>query len=302
MKAVICTKYGKPDVLRIQEISKPVPKDNEVLIKIHASTAASGDCRIRGLNAPFLLQIPMRLIFGLLKPRNPVLGTELSGEITDVGKEVNKFKKGDKVFAMTGMKFGAYAEYICIPENGVLALKPENITYLEASAVAFGGTAALHYLRKSNIKKDDKVLIYGASGSVGSSSVQIAKAFGAEVTGVCSSTNLEMVKYLGANKVLDYTKENFIQKLESYDIIFDAVGKISKSDFKKFLLRHGKFLSVSKGIAKELPDDLIILKKLIEEEKLKAVIDRCYPFEKIAEAHEYVDQGHKKGNVVITYN
>lgn len=244
----------------------------------------------------------MRLIFGLLKPRNPVLGTELSGEITDVGKDVNKFKKGDKVFAMTGMKFGAYAEYICIPENGVLALKPENITYLEASAVAFGGTAALHYLRKSNIKKDDKVLIYGASGSVGSSSVQIAKAFGAEVTGVCSSTNLEMVKYLGANKVLDYTKENFIQKLESYDIIFDAVGKISKSDFKKFLLPHGKFLSVSKGIAKELPDDLIILKKLIEEEKLKAVIDRCYPFEKIAEAHEYVDQGHKKGNVVITYN
>ncbi len=301
MKAMVCTKYGKPDVLQLEEVEKPIPKENEILIKIHATTVTSGDCRVRSFNSPLLLWLPMRIVLGLRKPRKSILGVELAGEVEEVGKNVTRFKKGDQLFAMTGMKFGGYAEYICLPEKGTIAVKPENATYEEAASISFGGTTALHFFRKGNIQTGQKVLIYGASGAVGTAAVQLANYYGAEVTGVCSAKNNELVKSLGADRVIDYQNENFTEKQEKYDLIFDAVGKIKKKQCKEALALNGRFVSVEgQGIAKVQTKDLLLLKKLMEEGQIKSVIDRCYSLEQIPKAHEYVETGHKIGSVVVT--
>ncbi|MGG0517671.1 NAD(P)-dependent alcohol dehydrogenase [Priestia aryabhattai] len=300
MKAMVCTKYGKPDVLQLEEVENPIPKENEILIKIHATTVTSGDCRVRSFNSPLLLWLPMRIVLGLRKPRKSILGVELAGEVEDVGKNVTRFKKGDQLFAMTGMKFGGYAEYICLPEKGTIAVKPENVTCEEAASISFGGTTALHFFRKGNIQVGQKVLIYGASGAVGTAAVQLASYYGAEVTGVCSAKNSELVKSLGADYVIDYQHENFTEKEEKYDLIFDAVGKITKNQSKEALALNGRFVSVEgQGIAKVQTEDLLFLKKLMEEGRIKSVIDRCYSLEQIPEAHKYVETGHKVGNVVV---
>lgn len=308
MKAVICTKYGPPQVLQIKEIEKPFPNPNELLVKILATTVHIGDTKIRrfepglGPVKDFFFKPIMRVIVGFTGPRKKVLGMEFSGEIEATGKDVTRFKVGDPVFASTEFRFGTYAQYCCLPEHGILAIKPANMTHEEAAPVSNAGITALIHLRKANIRKGQKVLIYGASGSVGTYAIQIARNYGAEVTAVCSTSNLGLVKSLGADKVIDYTKEDFTQNGETYDVIYDAVGKIESSKRKKSLSKSGHYLNVlsASGNIKLKVDDLYRLKELCESGKLKTVIDRIYPMEEIVDAHRYVDKGHKKGNVVIT--
>lgn len=300
MKAVVASRFGGPDVLQFQEVEKPTPKDDEILVKVHATTVTAGDIRMRSLNVPPLFWLPARITLGFTKPKHPIYGMELAGVVEAAGKDVTRFKVGDVVFASTlAENFGAHAEYKCLPEDGLVLTKPQNMTYEEAAAVPIGGPTALRLLRKGNIQRGQKVLIYGASGSVGTYAVQIAKSYGAEVTGVCSTANLEMVRSLGADQVIDYTKEDFSTSGARYDVIFDTVAKCPKSQYAKALATNGTFVSIAKLNTKQSLEEITCIKELIETGKIRAVIDRCYPLEDMVAAHRYVETGHKTGNVVI---
>ncbi len=302
MKAVIYEEYGPPEVLKLKQIEKPQPKDNEILVKIHAATVTSGDVRLRSSDFPPLFWLPARLIFGLFKPKKKILGHELAGVVEETGKNVSKFNVGDEVFGTTTMlKTGSYAEYICLPEKwkgGVIDLKPQNLSFHEAAALPVGAMTAIYLLKKANLKNGLNVLVYGASGSVGSYAVQIASQKDSRVTGVCSNSNFEMVRSLGAENIMDYKKEDYSIGSEKFDIIFDAVGKTTKSKAKKVLKTGGTFVSV-KTMTKEKDEHLKLIKEMAEKGKLKPFIDRHFKLEEIVKAHEYVDRGRKKGNVVI---
>lgn len=329
MKAIVYTKYGPPDVLHLEEVEKSAPKDNEVLIRVYATSVNFGDITARNFrdisprefNMLFLFWIIGKITFGLGKPKINILGSEFAGEIESAGKDVKSFKKGDKVFGYLGQSMGAYAEYLCMPENGCVAIKPTNMTYEEAAVVPYGAIMALNLLRKMNIQPGQKVLVNGASGGIGSASVQIAKYFGAEVTGVCGTPRLEFVKSLGADKVIDYTKEDFTLNGETYDLIFDILGKSSFSRCKNSLKQNGRYLLASFkmkqlfqmlwtkmagskkvicALAIDKQEDLVFIKELIEAGKIKSVIDRRFPLEQTAVAHKYIEKGHKKASVVIT--
>ena len=329
MKAIVYTEYGPPDVLQLKEVEKPAPKDDEILIRNHATTVNIGDIWARNFKEmtpskftmPLPLWLPSRMYFGFTKPRINILGSEFAGEVEAVGKDVKRFRKGDQVFGYRGQKMGANAEYLCVPEEGLVAVKPANMIYEEAASVPYGALTALSLLRKAKIQRGQKVLINGASGSIGSAAVQLAKYFGAEVTGVCGTPRLEFVKKLGADKVLDYTREDFTRNGETYDLIFDILGKSSFSSCKSSLKKNGIYLLASFKIkqlfqmlwtsivpgkkvictlSSEHPKDLLFIKELVESGQIKSIIDRCYPLEQTAEAHRYVEKGYRKGSVIIT--
>ncbi len=325
MKAIVWTAYGGPDVLQLREVDKPVPKDNEVLVRVHATTVTAGDCEMRNLKLPLFLGLPMRLYVGIRKPtRKTILGMELAGEVESTGKDVTRFSEGDQVFAATGLAQGTYAEYVCLaeePEEGVLATKPANMTYEEAAAVPMGGLEAWFYVRKADIQRGEKVLINGAGGTIGTFAVQLAKHFGAEVTAVDSAGKLGMLRAIGADQVIDYTKVDFTKGGETYDVIFDVVGKASYSGSMRSLAQHGRYLSANPtlsgvvrgrwttrtsskraivGGASSSIEDLLFLRELIEAGQIKTIIDRVYPLAQIPEAHRYVEKGGKKGHIVIT--
>jgi NADPH:quinone reductase-like Zn-dependent oxidoreductase len=327
MKAIVWTKYGPPDSLQLQEVAKPIPKDHEVLVKVHATTVTAGDCEMRSLKFPLFLSFPMRIYAGPIRPtRIKIIGQELAGEIEAVGKNVKLFKESDQVFASTGFSIGTYAEYVCLPEepkemDGVMAIKPANMTYEEAAAVPVGGLEALHFLGKADIRSGHKVLINGAGGSIGTIGVQLAKIYGAEVTAVDSTEKLDMLRSIGADHVIDYTQEDFTKGGAAFDVIFDVVGKGSYSGCIRSLKQNGRYLLANPSMSKMVRGvwtsrrsskkvfikvaspktvDLIFLKELIEAGKIKTIIDRRYPLEQMAEAHRYVETGQKKGNVVIT--
>jgi len=328
MKAIVYTEYGSPDVLHLAEVAKPAPKDNEVLIRIHATPVNFGDLLARNFksvtprqfNMPFFFWLPARLAFGFRKPKKNILGSEFAGEVEAVGAAVTRFKPGDQVFGYRGQSMGAYAEYVCMPEDGVLAIKPANMTYAEAAAVPYGALTALSLLRKVNVQSGQQVLINGASGGIGSAAVQLAKYFGAEVTGVCGTPRLEFVKALGADKVIDYTQQDFTRNGATYDLIFDILGKSSFARGKHSLRPNGRYLLASFklkqlvqmlwtkiagnqkvicALSSEKAKDLTFIKELIEAGKYKAIIDKRYPLAQTAEAHRYVESGQKQGSVVI---
>jgi NADPH:quinone reductase-like Zn-dependent oxidoreductase len=319
MKAIVCRKYGAPDVLELREVEKPTPKDNEVLIRVHAASVSMGDCELRGLNVPFEWKLLLRFGFGIRAPRKKILGQELAGEIESTGKDVTRFKKGDKVFALTGLHLGAYAEYDCLAENAILATKPANMSYEEAAVVPAGGLHAINFLRRASIQPGQEVLIRGAGGAIGTVAVQLAKSYGAIVTGVDRTSKLDMIRSIGADHVIDYTNEDFTKNGETYDVVFDAVGRSSFSDLIKSVKDNGYLLLGNPGLSQLFRgirhskngkkvlrwtggypvQDLVALRELIEAGKLRSIIDRRYPLEQIAEAHMYVDAGEKLGNVVI---
>lgn len=322
MKAILWTAYGPPDVLRLGEVEKPVPREGEVLIRIHATTAFQGDCELRRLKLPFLLGLPLRIYNGIRKPtRITILGQELAGEVEAVGSNVQKFKPGDPVFGTTGFRLGSYAEYTCLPEDGTLAIKPAKMTFEQAAAVPVGGLEALYFLEQADIKRGQNILINGAGGSIGTFAVQLAKAYGAEVTAVDSTGKLDMLRSIGADHVIDYTRQDFTRSGQLHDVIYDVVGKSPFSRSIKSIREGGIYLLGNAGLTQALrgswatrtgsrkvimgtssqkAEDLVALKELIEAGKIRTVIDRIYPLEQMAEAHAYVDTGQKKGNVVIT--
>ena len=329
MKAAIYTEYGPPEVLHLKELEKPAPRDNEILIRIHATSVNIGDIWARNFREitpsrftmPLPLWLPSRMYFGFTKPRINILGSEFAGKVEAAGKDVKRFKKGDLVFGYRGQRMGANAEYLCMPEDGLVAIKPANLTYEEAATVPYGALTALSLLRKVNIQRGQKVLINGASGGIGSAAVQLAKYFGAEVTGVCGTPGMKFVKALGADKVIDYTREDFTKNGETYDLILDTLGKSSFSTCQNSLKRNGIYLlasfkmkqlfqmlwtSMGNGkkvicaLSSESHEDLVLVKTLVEEGKIKSIIDRCYPLEQTAEAHRYVEKGYKAGSVIIT--
>lgn len=330
MRAIAYSQYGPPEVLSIKEVDKPVPKQNEILVKVHAASVNYGDITARNFanipakkfNMPIFLWFPAKMIFGISKPKKQILGSEFAGEVEAVGKDVKKFIPGDQVFGYLGQSMGTNAEYFCMPEKKNVEIKPKNMSYEKAAVISYGSLMALNLLKKVNIQPGQKVLINGASGSIGSAAVQLAKHFGAEVTGVCGTPRLEFVKSLGADKVIDYTKEDFTKSNEKYDLIFDILGKSAFENCKDALKPNGKYLLASFktkqllqmfstkisgnkkvicGLAVEKPEDLGFIKKLAEEGKIKAIIDKRFSMEEAAEAHKYFESGKKRGNVVITF-